>query len=223
MPSLKPIEVRKMIGIFLEKNPNLSTNEVFHYFRKMEIPKTTIYRNVKKFKSGLGYHRKPGSGQLRAINDKLKTKIKKYVINKVGKSNRSISREFGITHPSVAKILKELGIQRKKRIRCPKSDEKQVKKQKRCLEKLRRGLLKPSNGIDIIMDDESYLTADGSDTHFNDSYLTHPSVPVPQEVKFRPKAKYPLKVMVWVAMSPKGLSQAYVVKSGQAVNSDTYQ
>ena len=119
--------------------------------------------------------------------------------------------------------MKELEISRKKRIKFPKSTEKQMKRQKRCLNKLSRGLLKPTGNIDIVMDDESYFTVDGSDTKFNNTYLLHSSVPVPNSIKFNPKTKYPLKVMVWLAISPKGFSQPYIIKSGNAVNSVVYQ
>ena len=72
------------------------------------------------------------------------------------------------------------------------------------------------------MDDESYFTVDGSDTKFNTTYLTHSSVPVPPEIKYREKSKSPEKVMVWVALSSKGLSKAYIIESGNAVNWKTY-
>ena len=45
-------------------------------------------------------------------------------------------------------------------------------KKKKCISKLRRTLLKPSENVEVIMDDESYFTVDGSDTKFNNFYYT---------------------------------------------------
>lgn len=76
--------------------------------------------------------------------------------------------------------------------------------------------------MDIIEDDESYFTIDGSDYNKNDFYYSHPSISVPEDVKTKPIPKFADKVMVWIAMCPKGLSQVVITKSRNAVNSETY-
>jgi hypothetical protein len=52
------------------------------------------------------------------------------------------------------KILTEAGIQRKKRVKAPKSNENQVIRQQKSLQKLRRDLFVPSKDLEIIIDDE---------------------------------------------------------------------
>jgi hypothetical protein len=93
---------------------------------------------------------------------------------------------------------------------------------KKCLQKLRRTLLKPSNDCEVVMDDESYFTIDGSDTYGNDFYYTFHGLEVPEEVKYRFVSKFTPKVMVWLAISSKGISEPLIVKSKNAINSQIY-
>ena len=45
---------------------------------------------------------------------------------------------------------------------------------------------------------------------------------VPENVKFKPISKFSKKVMVWIAMSSRGVSEPYIVKSGNAINAEVY-
>ena len=130
---------------------------------------------------------------------------------------------YKTTGQQVKKILQESGIKRKQRKRCLKSNEKQKKRQKTCLNKLRKGLFKATNNLIIIMDDESYFTIDGSDTNHNDHFYQHPSISVPDNVKYRETSKFPEKVLVWIAISRKGMSQAFIFKSGNNVSAKVYK
>lgn len=42
------------------------------------------------------------------------------------------------------------------------------------------------------------------------------------EVKLKRKEKFEPKLLVWVALSPAGISRPYIVPSGQAINQDIY-
>jgi len=44
----------------------------------------------------------------------------------------------------------------------------------------------------------------------------------PNEVKLKRKSKYEPKLLVWIALSEKGVSKHYIAPSGQAVNEDVY-
>jgi hypothetical protein len=115
-----------------------------------------------------------------------------------------------------------VGVVKKKRKKAPKSNENQKKRQKKCLEKLRRGLLRPLNDVDVIMDDESYFTVDGSNCYGNDSYHSFDGLEAPENLKYRFTSKFPSKVMVWIAMRVRELSDPLIIKSGQAINASLY-
>lgn len=222
MSTSKELQTRQMIGRFVELNPNCKPSEVAAHFARQGVPKSTTYRVVKRIKSGFGVDRKPGSGQHLAIDHKKKERIVKYSVNKVGDSYCFIGRKFGVNHVTVKSILAKAGVKRKNRRKCPEVKDNQLAKQKKCLNKLRKTLFKPSNNVDIILDDESYFTTDGSDTNENNFYYSSEDVEAPESVRFRPVAKFPKKALVWVAMSSKGFSEPYVVPSGNAVTADVY-
>jgi hypothetical protein len=64
------------------------------------------------------------------------------------------------------------------------------------------------------MDDESYFTFIGSNCYGNDSYHSYDRLEAPENVKYKFTSKFPPKVMVWIAISAKGLSDPLIMKSG---------
>ena len=75
---------------------------------------------------------------------------------------------------------------------------------------------------DIIMDDEKYFKLSGNNVLGNRYfYSTDPST-APPDVKFQKRAKFEEKILIWVAISSKGTSSAYVHKSKQGVRQETY-
>ena len=62
---------------------------------------------------------------------------------------------------------------------------------------------------DFIIDGESYFTLSNSVLAGNDSYYSNDRIQTPDDVKHFDKAKYEPKVLVWIAISPKGLSKPY--------------
>jgi len=72
------------------------------------------------------------------------------------------------------------------------------------------------------MDDESYFSIDGSDSFGNDFYYSHESLEAPNNVKFKFVSKFPQKVLVWLAISSRGISQPYIACSGKAINAKIY-
>ena len=45
----------------------------------------------------------------------------------------------------------------------------------------------------------------------------------PANVKFRRKHKYEKKLLVWIAMSPRGISEPFIMASGNAVDQFVYR
>jgi transposase len=200
----------------------MKKSEIVKHFVLEGIVAKTVYRTINRIDNGISLKRKSGSGNNRKISDKIKEKIIEQNVNEVGKSYRSIGREHKIHHQSAKRILDEAECIRKKRKKAPKSNENQKIRQKKCLQKLKRTLLKPSNDCEVVMDDESYFTIDGSDTYGNDFYYAYHGLEVPEEVKYRFVSKFTPKVMVWLAISSKGISEPLIVKSKNAINSQIY-
>jgi len=74
----------------------------------------------------------------------------------------------------------------------------------------------------FIIDDESYFTFSNSDKSSNAGLWTRDMNSAPNEVKIKTKQKFEPKLMVWLAISPRGISQPFIVPSGLAVNQKVY-
>lgn len=72
------------------------------------------------------------------------------------------------------------------------------------------------------MDDESYFTLSHSAIGGNAGFYTKNFEAAPNAVKFTKKAKFEQKVLVWVAIGSKGISQTFIRKSGYAITSQRY-
>ncbi len=73
------------------------------------------------------------------------------------------------------------------------------------------------------MDDESYFTLSNSTLAGNESFYTDDIENVPENVRYKKQAKFEKKVMVWEAISPKGMTDAYYVPAGLAINQHVYR
>ena len=74
----------------------------------------------------------------------------------------------------------------------------------------------------MIIDDESYFGLSNSNISGNSGFYSSDVTATPSDVKLKRKSKFEQKLLVWVAISPKGLSKHYVAPSGQAVNENVY-
>jgi hypothetical protein len=76
--------------------------------------------------------------------------------------------------------------------------------------------------LDFILDDESYFTLGHDSQPGNDSFYSDNVQKTPETVKIKFQTKYEPKIMVWLAISPKGMSSPYFVPSGLAINQKVY-
>ena len=60
---------------------------------------------------------------------------------------------------------------------------------------------------DLIIDDEKYFTFNGDTMPGNVRYYTNDKSECPDSVRFLGKEKYPKKLLVWIAISNKGMSK----------------
>jgi hypothetical protein len=127
---------------------------------------------------------------------------------------------FKIFQSWVCRLLKFYKIKFRMRTRAPNVNVKQFKVQKSRLNKLRKGPLMPSNKLDIVMDDESYFTLDG---YCGDKgYYAYDDENVDPQVKYKRFNKFPSKLLVWIAISNRGISKPFIMKSKGAINCNNY-
>ena len=82
--------------------------------------------------------------------------------------------------------------------------------------------------VDFILDDESYFTLSNTTLAGNDRFYSDDVEKTPYDVRNKFKAKYETKLLVWLAISPRGVQffKSYRVKyfkSGLAINRKIYR
>lgn len=212
------LDLRKSVANLFGRLP---TAQILEAFKDKPISKATIYRVLKDCREGKEQENKKKSGRIPKINVRTTRNLLKSAINKVGQSQRRLSRKFGISKTSVRRILTENNVFYRKRKRAPKYTAKQLEKIPKCCRALRRTHF--ANGKFIVLDDESYFTFSHSELSGNVGYYTQNVEKTPDNVKYASKLKFEPKVLVWCAISSKGISEPYIrPRGGPAIDSDTY-
>lgn len=133
-----------------------------------------------------------------------------------------MGRKFGVSKATVHRNLRKLGVTHYKKRTVPKYTNKQLQEIPKKCRILRRNFFNDPEKF-IILDDEKYFTFSWSQSFINDGFYTNNINNVPDEIRFNKKAKFEQKVLVWVAISSKGLSQLYIHRTkGIAVNKTVY-
>ena len=205
---------------FVEKNPNMHKSQVVANFKERGYKKTTIYRWLKTIEQKKSFERKKGSGRKTKIATKQNVlKIKNHFNHKSGRSQKKMASKLGCHRTYIGKILKKYSdIKRRKKHKRPlMSDLQKAQTRPKC-----RRMLEQFGHLDFILDDESYFTLSHDSQPRNDSFYSDNVDKTPASVKNKFKSKYEKKLMVWLAISPKGLSNLYFVPNGLAVNQEVY-
>lgn len=199
----------------------LSTSEILSVFKDEPISKSTIYRVLKDCRDGKEPENKKKSGRPTKLSARTTKKLLSSAENKVGQSTRKLARKFQVSNMTVHRILRKHNVIYRKRQRAPKYTQQQLEKIPKCCRALRREHF--ANGKCIILDDESYFTFSHHELSGNDGFYTANIKTTPDDVKYASKSKYEPKVLVWAAMSSKGISAPLIrPNKAKAVNSDVY-
>ena len=133
-----------------------------------------------------------------------------------GKTDVSLnkaSKAFRVDWHTIKKWLKEMKIKRKARKKIPWSNKKQQDKQRIILYKIARQEFKATNDrIDVVMDDETYIDMNECDSISNKYYYDSGKKEVKNDIKYRAKTKFSQKVLIWLAISRRGLESMFGIK-----------
>ena len=139
--------------------------------------------------------------------------------HRAGCSQKKAARKLDTTQQYISKILKtKKNIEIYKRKKVPAQNSAQEAKKRPYCKKL----LQKYKSYQFIQDDESYFTLSHSTLAGNDIFYSSNKNQTPELVSYIRKAKYEKKIMIWVAISPRGISQVYFVPSKMAVNGEVY-
>jgi hypothetical protein len=131
-----------------------------------------------------------------------------------GLSQREIAGKHGITQPYVNKILQRGGLTAYKKERVPAVSVEQQDRQRKRIDRLYRSLLYSESGdLDFVIDDESYFSLSSSCMPGNAFYYATSRGDAPTEMRQSPQKMFEQKVLVWLAISNKGVSEAFFCHS----------
>jgi hypothetical protein len=200
-----------------QKNKKTTVN----YFKKQGVPRSTIYYILKKYSAHHTTQFLPRIGRPAKLSNKNVKALTKCVNNQTGVSQRRLARRYGVHQATISRTLRiRTPIVIRKRKLAPKMDnDEQEKRARRLCGKLGRLI---SGDCDVILDDEKYFTFSGSNVGCNQRFYSSDPSAVPSDVKFRKKTKFEPKIMVWMAMSSRGVSSVYVHKGSQAIGQKVY-
>jgi hypothetical protein len=212
--------LRKRICQFYQKNSADGNKATLQHFLAEGVARSTIYDAIQRVKSGIGAIRRVGSGRIAVKMPKEKVaRLARQFNHKDGKSQKAAGREYGIDQSYVCKLLKDLKIKcRTKKTIPDRTLEQAVAAKTKC-----RILTEKYKNFQWILDDESYFTLSHSSLSGNSFFYSSDVAKSTAKVKYVKKAKYEKKLLVWAAISSKGISKIFIVPSGQAVNQHIYK
>ena len=194
------------------------------FIKKRLISRAQVFNILNQLDETGDLVRKPVSGRPKKLSKFDLNKLKRTVNNKTGQSQNRLSHDYGVHQSTISRNLKSEGVSYKKRGRAPKATEAQKQKQVVCLGELCKGLFSFENMTDIVLDDESWFTPDGSGLPGNTGYYSTDPTKTPHEVKFKTEAKYqPFKIMLWVVIGPKGIGDIFIKPPKDTFDGDMYR
>ena len=212
---------KKIIEEYYKNNSKLGRAKIFETFFALGVPKSTLNRWLTCLESGKSLVRKKGSGRPVKVATKGNiAMIQRRFNHRDGCSQRKVARELKTSQANISYILKNYtSIRCRKKIKKPDmTEKKRLLARPKCL-KLAR--IYADSGF--ILDDESYFTKSNSSLPGNDIYYSDNPKLTPNNVKHKKKAKYDGKLLVYLAISPRGYSKPIFFNSGLAINQFKYR
>ena len=136
-----------------------------------------------------------------------------------GRSQRKAARQLGISQSHLNTILNtKTDVRYYEKTTVPHRTPIQVANAKtRC-----RWIYDNYRNFDFVIDDESYFTLSHSTLAGNTGFYSSDKKSTPRTAATKTKQKYENKLLVWIAISPKGMTHARISPSGQAIKGPTY-
>lgn len=211
---------RVIIADFYFRHPGKSKSFTVNHFCLQGIPRRTTYGILKKLLDRGTVTRAPGSG---GSNKKLSQAscgaIIRHNVDKKGISQRRIANKHNVNQSTISCMFQRSGVMCYKREKAPLYTPEQLSRVKQNSKKLAKEL----NRKIVLMDDESYFKLKSDYIPGNDHYYTKDKAATPTEVRYKATRKYPVQLMVWLCISPRGVSQPFFMERPNSMDGNTYR
>ena len=149
-----------------------------------------------------------------------RTRLKRLVNHHTGISLRKVSRKFDVHRRTIERELNRMEIQYRKKKKAHSYAPKQLQEVPMRAGRLYRTLI--SSDVELIMDEETFFTLINESVSANRGFYTTKSDVSSAEVTFKRTQRYSAKVMVWIALSEKGISGTFFTKHHQPIYDERY-
>ena len=217
----KHANLKNVLQNFYEKNKNLGRKKIRDRFLKLGAPERSLNNWLSLLEQGKTLQRKVGIGRPTIIASKTSIRrIKKAFDHRHDMSQRKMASKLNCSHWYVGRILKKYT-----NIKCLKKYKKpqMTDLQKKLARPKCRRLLKKFAGHDFIIDDESYFTLSHTTLSGNNRFYSSNLRKTPDSIKNRYVTKFEPKILVYLAISPRGMSRPIFFRTGLAVNQNVYK
>jgi predicted transcriptional regulator len=184
------------------------------------VARSTIFGILQRKQRELAAERKVGSGRPAIKMNKTDIKrLERRIDHKDGVSQRHLARHFNVSQPYINHVINtKTSIRYRKKIKIPRRSPAQ----KAALRPKCGRLALKFAGKTVVMDDESYFRISDCELSRNVGFYSSNISQTPVDVQCKQVGKNEYQVLVWTAISLKGMSEIYIVPSGQAVNQHVY-
>lgn len=201
--------------------PQMKKSEIVQHFAKQGIARETVYKSINRVVNNQSTQDKKRSGRPTTWTADKKRKLKRLVNHRTGISQRRLGRKFDVHHTTICRQLAKMSISYRKREKTPKYKPDQQQRTEKLSGKLANNMYRSS--CSLIIDDEKYFTFSGHNMPGNAGYYSNDKSNCPDEVRFAGKEKFPTKILVWIAISDRGMSKPLIRPSNaEAIKSDIY-
>ena len=135
-------------------------------------------------------------------------------------SQYRLGRRFGVNQSTISRNLKKrTSVRVYKRRSAPKyiSEDQQKRAKSNCLKLYK----KISPNCQFILDDKKYFIFSGN-VPGNYRYYSSDTSSAPKNIMFIQKQKFEPHLLVWLAISPRGISYPYIHRSKIAIREEIY-
>lgn len=211
---------RALLDKFIDNHPEMEKKEVIKANLNLDVHVSSLYRWYDHKQKTGSTARIIASGRPAKIATKRNIRrIANFFNHRSGRSQKNCAGRLGCHRTWIGRILKKHTA-----IRCRKKIKQayQTAIQRQTTRPKCRRLLQANRENDFIIDDESYFTLSNSTLAGNSHFYSDNVDLTPDDVKHRYVQKFEPKVLVWLAISPRGVSKPYFKPSGLSITSQVY-
>lgn len=204
----KESENRRKILHEFQKNP---TRKPYHIAKELNIPKSTVYDVINRFKETLSTNRRKGGGRKKGFVDKkLVNKVLRSLRDHPEYSDNHRASKYKTSRRTIARIRHAHSFKSYRAKKFPNRTDKQEKSVKLRARRLYDDILTKFSGC-VLMDDETYVKLDFSQLPGQKFFAAIHKRNVKPQHKYIFVDKFAKKLMIWQAICQCGLKSSVFI------------